>query len=208
MLDEAFKPLRDSQPQALTAEQRQALAEALRLSESLRQAEYVMIAGDPLLDHWPEDRLLRLRLAVLDHYRQTDVSDLAELLGEPDTPERNERIRKRLEALRTGVAELLRPHLRAMHVPRQQIDAFVERYDLARAAHAGTEDLADEKWEVRVRLPGEIVAYNADTIDGNETVWHFGGEFLTDRGQVLMVTSRLGRARGHWRSLDVGLTCR
>lgn len=195
VLDEALKPLHDSKPQELTAEQRRSLAEALRLNESLRQAEYVMMAGEPLLDRWPQDRLLRLRQAVLDHYRQTDVSALAELLGEPDTPQRNEQIRRRIEDLRKGVPELLRQRLRAMHVPRREIDAFVERYDLARATYAVTEDLADEKWEVRVRLPGQIVAHNADEIDGHEAVWHFSGEFLMDRDQVLMVTSRLTQAQ-------------
>lgn len=190
-LEQVLEPLRETPPDQMSAEQRASLVGALWTFEALKQAEYVMIAGEDFLDRWPQDRLLGLRQAVLEHYRKLGVDRLAELLGEPESPQRNAEIERIGQRLTRGVRELLEQRLRALHVPRSQVREFVEAYDLARAAHAVTEDLSDERWEVRVRLPGEIVAHNADAIENGEAVWHFGGEFLMDRDQVLMVTSRL-----------------
>jgi len=51
-----------------------------------------------------------------------------------------------------------------------------------RSTHV-TEDLGDETFIVRVRLPGRVIAHNADGIEDGFAVWIFDGQDLRDREQ-------------------------
>ena len=54
-----------------------------------------------------------------------------------------------------------------------------------------TEDLSDEHWEVRVRMPGEVIAHNADKVENGELVWEFPALAIQDRDHKLKATSRV-----------------
>jgi len=46
---------------------------------------------------------------------------------------------------------------------------------------------------VRVEVPGEIVAHNGHSREGQAVQWIFDGKALMDRDQPVMVTSRVAR---------------
>ena len=68
---------------------------------------------------------------------------------------------------------------------------FWQAYELEQARRVVTEDLSDERWDIRVKLPGEVVAHNGERIEKGMVIWEFPANMLQDRDHVLMVTSRL-----------------
>jgi len=195
LLKDIFKELDElagKDPAELTDEQRTRLVEILRLLEALKQAEYVVAGAEALEDEWPQHYGLLLRQAL----QRADAAELAELLGQPNTPERNDAINTFGDELIVAVRDVLREELVELRVPRDQIELFFAVHDEEEARRAVTEDLEDETWEVRVEMPGEIVAHNGTDRDETGVIWGFPGKALYDRDHVLMVTSRVTRGAG------------
>lgn len=69
--------------------------------------------------------------------------------------------------------------------------AFRQRMAFHQKAWEVTQDLNDEKFNIRVEMPGQIVAHNGDSRANNVVRWTFGGEFLHDRKIELLVTSKI-----------------
>jgi len=182
----------------MSDQERRKLLEALRWFEGYKHAEYVALAARALDDTWPQDYGLRLRRAVLDYFESADVQALLDLLSQSPSEERDERIARFGDEFVAGAADVLRRELRALRRPRAEVERFFEAYDLAIARHDVTNDLQDETWEVRVTLPGTVVAHNGDDVEGSTVVWTFDAKRLTDRELVLMATSRVapGASRG------------
>lgn len=180
-------------PAELTDEQRTRLVEILRLLEALKRAEYVAAGAAALEEEWPQDYGLRLRQAVMDHFQRADAAELVELLGEPDSPERNDAVNAFGDELIAAARDVLRQELAELRVPPHQAELFFDAYDEEQARRAVTEDLDDETWEIRVEMPGEIVAHNATDCDERGVTWAFPAKVLHDRDHVLMVTSRVTR---------------
>ena len=67
------------------------------------------------------------------------------------------------------------------------------RYDYHRRKHEISQDLSDDKIEIVVRMPGDIVAHNGESTTAGEVRWKFGGGEVHDRTVELMVTSYMGR---------------
>jgi hypothetical protein len=88
---------------------------------------------------------------------------------------------------------VLHRELAELDVPPRQVGLFFQAHDEELARRAVTEDLDDETWEIRVEMPGEIVAHNAPNIDKAGVTWAFPAKALYDRDHVLMVTSRVAR---------------
>jgi hypothetical protein len=199
LFKQVFKELDEltgTDPAELTDEQRTRLVEILRLLEALKRAEYVMAGVEALGDEWPQDYGLRLRQALMDHFQQADTAELVELLGQPDTPERNDAINAYGEELIAAARDVLREELMELKVPRDEMELFFEAHDEEQARRAVTEDLDDETWEIRVEMPGEIVAHNATDAGATGVTWVFPAKVLHDRDHVLMVTSRVRRGAG------------
>lgn len=206
LFEDIFKDLDElagKDPAELTDEQRTRLVEMLRLLEALKRAEYVAAGAEALEGEWPQDYGLLLRQALMDHFQHADNADLVELLGQPDTPERNEAINTFGDDLIAAGRDLLREELVELRVPPHQIELFFEAHDEEQARRAVTEDLEDETWEVRVEMPGEIVAHNGTDCDETGVTWGFPGKAVYDRDHVLMVTSRVSRGARQPRERDV-----
>jgi hypothetical protein len=199
LLKDVFKELGElagKDPAELTDEQRTRLVEILRLLEALKRTEYVVAGAEALEDEWPQHYGLLLRQALMDHFQRADAAELAGLLGQPNTPERNDAINTFGDELIAAAREVLREELLELRVPRDQIELFFAAHDEEEARRAVTEDLEDETWEVRVEMPGEIVAHNGTDRDETGVIWGFPGKALYDRDHVLMVTSRVARGAG------------
>ena len=112
---------------------------------------------------------------------------------EPDSPERNDAVNVFGDELIAAARDVLRQELAELRVPPHQAELFFDAYDEEQARRAVTEDLDDETWEIRVEMPGEIVAHNATDCDERGVTWAFPAKVLHDRDHVLMVTSRVTR---------------
>jgi hypothetical protein len=64
---------------------------------------------------------------------------------------------------------------------------FALEWMLTSVDHSG--DLRDEKFTVRVTLPGTVVGGNYDELEGNRATWQFEGRDLFGRDRVLRVVS-------------------
>jgi hypothetical protein len=196
LLKDVFKELDElagTDPAELTDEQRTRLVEILRLIESLKRAEYVIAGAEALEDEWPQHYGLLLRKALMDHFQRADTSELVAWLGQPDSPERNDAVNSFGDELVAEARDVLRQELAELDVPARQVELFFEAHDEELARHAVTQDLDDETWEIRVEMPGEIIAHNATDVDKTGATWLFPAKALYDRDHVLMVTSRVGR---------------
>ena len=185
--------LGEKNPEELTDEERARLVRVLRTLEALKQTEFVAAGAEALEDEWPQHYGLLLRQAVLDHFEQADMDEILALLAEPQNEERDASVSELGDALIATMHEVLIEKMRELRIPHDQMEVFFESFDEEQARAAVTDDLNDEQWEVRVELPGEIVAHNGIEVEGREVVWKFSGEFLHDRDQVLMATSRVTR---------------
>ncbi len=74
--------------------------------------------------------------------------------------------------------------------PEQQA-AFAQAVGRERRAFEVSEDLGDERFVVRLRLPGRVLAHNADAVEDGALVWRFSGEDLRERRHDLLATSLL-----------------
>jgi hypothetical protein len=199
LLKDIFKELEEltgKDPAELTDEERTRVVEILRLLEAFKRAEYVMTGAEALEEEWPQHYGLLLRQALMDHFQRADAAQLVELLGQPDTPERNDAINTFGDELLVAARDVLRQELVELRVPPHQIELFFDAHDEEQARRAVTEDLNDETWEIRVEMPGEIVAHNGTDRDETGVIWGFPGKVMHDRDHVLMVTSRVSRGAG------------
>ena len=193
---DALKELGGKDPAELTDQERRRLISVLRTLEALKQAEYVAAGVAALEEEWPQVYGLLCRRALLDHFEKADVAQVVELLGQPQTPERDEAVNAFGTELIETARDVLRRQMQELRVRSDQIELFFAAYDEEEARWAVTEDIDDEHWEVRVELPGEVVAHNGTSIDGRFVVWEFPGKVMFDRDHVLMVTSRVARGAG------------
>ncbi len=193
LFDEKLKQFSGRAPEELTTEERREFVGLLRTIEALKQAEYVQAGAAALEEEWPQHYGLLLRQALLDYFQNADLEPLLELLGEPQSPERNTEIDRLGQEFLDGIPAVLSGQLKKLRVSRVEMDAFFAAMEEEEARRAVTEDLNDEKWEVRVEMPGEIVAHNGHARDGRAVEWLFDGKALMDRDQPVMVTSRVTR---------------
>lgn len=174
---------------------RELLTFALHI-EAAKMLEFVRGGCEAVGDAWPQDFGLRLASAVKDVFDKADVEWAVELLQQPQSAERD----AELEGLGNEVVAEAHAALDAtfveLRVPRAQVELFRRGFELEKLRHAVTENVRDHIWEIRVELPGEIVAHNGEHDDDTGAVeWKFQGKVLMDREHVLMATSRV--PRGH-----------
>ena len=190
---DAIQQFGEEDPEELTEQQRRQVIGVLRTLEALKQAEYLAAGAAALQEEWPQDYRLVLRSALLDHFTSADVTEVVELLGEPQSPERDQAINAFGTELIESARDVLQRQMKKLRVPAGQVELFFAAYDEEQARRAVTEDIEDESWEVRIELPGEIIAHNGTSVDGPFIVWTFPGKAIFDRDHVLMVTSRVSR---------------
>lgn len=190
---EPFKSLKGKDPSEITDEERVALLRGLQQVEGHKRAQFLEIAFETVAPTLPQDYFLRARRALLDHFERADIEPLVGLLREPESTERDDLVNQFGEHLVARAETVVRDELAALRVPRGQIDQLLSAYQHEAARRAITDDLGDELWELSVRLPGTLVAHNADRVEEGAVLWGFHGKALMDRDQVCMVTTRVGR---------------
>jgi hypothetical protein len=189
----AFKAVIGKNPEELTDEQREDLLRVVRVIEALERAEFVHTASGVAGEKWPQHYELLLRRTLLDHYADADVQPVLDLLAQHASPQRDARVNEWVEADHAAAERALRERLRELGLPRAQADVFLATYEQEVARRKVTRDCADDAWTVELRLPGELLAHNADEVRDGIAIWKFPGKALMDREVLLLATSRVDR---------------
>lgn len=186
-----LKKLREKQSDQLSEEELTRGVKVLRLLEGLKCAEYVDTGAASMKELWPQDYGLILRQALLDYFNGVDLTPLLHLMLRPGSPQRDNEVDQMANEMISGSNGVLRRKMEALKIPASQIKKFFTALEEEKARRTVTEDIDDEKWKVTVKMPGEIVGHNGDSMQDGKVLWDFPGKALYDRDQILMVTSRI-----------------
>ena len=164
--------------------------------EAAKMATFARSALRDAAPEAPQDAWLRVRAALRAMEKEMDYNRLVDALTSAEDDEEQVRV---IEAeAETVEAEAMDRMTSALEevVGRDTrlTEEFAERYEWHKRYQEISEDLSDEGFEITIEMPGEIVAANADKLEGNRATWEFDGEDLRDHGLdefELMVTSRV-----------------
>ncbi|MGE0480799.1 MAG: hypothetical protein AB7Q17_10055 [Phycisphaerae bacterium] len=187
-----FKAAEGKDLAELSTDELSDLVRALRTIEASKHAQFVQLAVDTVGEKWPGHFELLLRAAVTRHFEGAEVAPVVALLQQPGGEARDRQIDEFGRRLTTDARDVLRRTLMDLGAPRRQIEQFFAAYDLEQARRAVTEDIGDETFEVRVALPGKLIAHDGDLVEDGAVVWKFPGKALYDRPQTLTALSRVG----------------
>lgn len=187
-----FKAAEGKDLAELSADELGDLVRALRTIEASKHAQFVQLAVDEVGEKWPRHFELLMRSAVTRHFEESDVAPVVALLQQPGGEARDRQIDEYGRRLTSDARDVLRRTLMDLNAPKRQIEQFFAAYDVEQARRAVTEDLGDETFEVRVALPGKLIAHDGDLVEDGVVVWKFPGKALYDRPQTLTALSRVG----------------
>jgi hypothetical protein len=188
--------LANTEPKDWTTDQRKAVVRALASFETEKMLVFARAAFKRCLPNGPQDAWLAIRAHMLDCLLIIDDEALAKLLEVKENPAEQklveEAITHEAEKFRQDMIKQLQEATRNVAgLNGSQVNAFIAELERQIKQFAVTEDLADEKFEIRVEMPGEIVASNADSVEGSTAVWVFDGQIIRDKELELLATSRL-----------------
>lgn len=197
IVDDNIKKLGEKKPEELTHDERMQLIRALAGVEAMKQIEFAVRAlreADPSIK---QDHLLSARKAVLEVYEERinwdELAKNLETMSGEDRDAEVERIANRvMDQARSAFVTSLRSSAK---YDEERIAKFDAAFDRAKRYYDITNQQAAHAFEIRLSMPGEMVAHNGDKIDDGEAVWEFDGNAFRDRSYELMVTSKLPLSR-------------
>lgn len=188
--DKKLRALAEADITTLTRADRTTLIEAFRDMELDKYGQFVA-AGVKAITGIPQDTALRIDAAVKAAARGFDTTAALDLLDQAESPERDAKIAALAVKFDVSMRDALTAAVDAEPLSAKDRTAFIAACDTERLRRDVTEDLMDERWEVRLTLPGEVVAHNADGVDGTTLIWKFDGAALMDMDKELRATSVL-----------------
>lgn len=176
----------------LTTQERVVLFRAFAAVQAFEQVEIARAALAETNSGLPQDHWLLARAALLTVYRDLDYEALVEQYAELTDDERKTRSeRDSAELQARGLGRLIDSLQSDAGYQPSGLDRFERSYERAERYHKITGQLGGHAFRITVKLPGEVVAHNADSIDDEGAVWEFDGEAFRDRPFELMITSRV-----------------
>jgi len=173
-------------------------ADLVLLIELFAATEYFKtesFCGWALQDMWaeqPPECWVQLVTELRAVAEELDFDHMAQLVAASDAEDKYGPLEAEAAAFEARLMETMRATLfEKCRFSSRDYARFMERFEWHRKRYDITDDVGDDAFEIHVEMPGEIVATNADSYDGNEASWEFDGEMLRDRTLELMVTSRL-----------------
>lgn len=180
------------EPQEMTITERQTVLKALAKLEVMKFETFARAAFDDIAPDKPQDLWLEMRRGIQNAVEAFDTLRLAELLGaeegEFDPAELEIEERKVEEKAKEAMRDVL---ANTSWFGAGATNSFLDRYARHKKYYQVTEDLGDETFEITIEMPGQIVGHNGDESHANIVKWKFTGDFIRDRDQELMVTSRV-----------------
>src|SRR5262249_37672103 len=146
-----------------------------------------------------QDGWIAVRDDLHSFVSQIDYTTLSKLLQPKDQTEKSaDDIEKMITAeskkFTASIEERLRSDMRDLAgCDGSQVNAFMAEYARQRKSWEITEDLDDEKFEISVDMPGQVVASNADQSGGHNAAWSIDGSKFDDAEVELIATSKVGK---------------
>lgn len=196
IIDDGVKKLAEKPAEELTSEERSKLLVAFATVEAARHFEHARVAlrdCDPGLaqDYW-----LKAREAIEKSYKSVDFNRIAEEYASLPKEEQEQRFAAESEQVhRNAHLALERSLKKDAGYDTARLDKFNRAFDRAKQAYEITGALGSHGFDIGVKMPGEVVAHNADKDEDGWLTWEFSGESFRDRDQELMVTSRLSQSK-------------
>lgn len=192
LLEKSIKDLVDTKPRDMTIAQRQELLQMVARFETMKIETFARSAFDDIAVDAPQDLWLRMRSGIAGAVSAFDTLRLAEMLGAEEGEFDPEELVIEQKKIEDKAMEAMRMTLSdTTWFGAGATASFLDRYRRHKKYYEITEDLGDDVFEITIEMPGEIVGHNGDKALANRVTWKFTGEFLRDRDQELMVTSRV-----------------
>ncbi len=170
--------------------------EALVKFELVKMTTFARSAFLEAFPDGAQDGWLNVRTALHGVTEELDGDRVAALLAESDDEACERELEAEAEAFEASAMARMTSALAGSGYEPRRIAEYENRYQWHKRHYEISEDLGDESFKIKVQMPGEIVAANADSIDENQAKWEFKAEDIRDsglRGLELMVTSRVAR---------------
>ncbi|MFQ5413946.1 MAG: hypothetical protein ACE5E6_05760 [Phycisphaerae bacterium] len=171
-----------------------------RLVVSLDAARHVELAraalqhADPDLtqDHW-----LIARRALLRAYLDLNYDDLVDRYVDLPEDERAGAWEREAGRIKAAAHDALVAVLRRQAgYDDARVAGFERAFEHEQRYYDITNATGGHAFHIRVRMPGDVVAHNADDIDDDGLAsWSFDGNAFRDREHVVMITSRVAADR-------------
>lgn len=196
-LDDNVKKLGEKKPEELTHDERLQLIKAFAGVESMKQVEFAGRAFKDIDANARQDHFLLARKAILEVYEdQTDWDALAKRLEALSGDDRDKEVERTAQLVLDQARKTMIQSLRTQaKFDDDRMTKFEAAFDRAKRYYDITAQQEAHAFEIRVSMPGEIVAHNADKDEDGEFIWEFDGSAFRDRPYELMVTSKLPLSR-------------
>lgn len=184
--------IEQKEPSEMTHEDRVTLVQLALYHEMNKTRAFARRAWQDVAPDATQDAWLTVDSQLKTYFGELDFDRLAKLLESAETEDSDELVEAEAQAIENEATERMQAALadNAALRPRQ-LAAFKQRFAWYKKQYEVTEDLGDEDFEIYLTMPGEIVATNADGIDGNEAHWEVNGKMFRDRTVEIMATSRV-----------------
>ena len=198
LVQQPLSDLKSLEPKDWTPAERIKVVRALANFETEKLLTFARSAYVKAAPGAPQDGWLAVRRYVHDCLEQTDYESLAKLLeprvAEDQVQSQEAMIQVESDKFHALLSEHLQEGLRTLAgLDGSQTSLVMAEYDRCKRAFDVTEDLGDDKFEIKVDMPGVIVESNADSTDGQSATWSFDGQIIRDREIELLVTSRVAK---------------
>ncbi|MCZ6835560.1 MAG: hypothetical protein O7G85_07285 [Planctomycetota bacterium] len=168
------------------------MIKALTEFETIKLEHFTQRALHDAVPKAPQDVFLIARQTLREQAALIDFDRIAQLLAQPDDEMRERMLEDEVREYEQRTTNALEMALLGRgRLGGSEVRAFFTRLEWHREYYRITEELADDVFMITVAMPGEIVAHNADDLDGNEVTWELSGDQFRDREVTLMVTSRV-----------------
>lgn len=139
----------------------------------------------------PQDQTLRIRAAVVDASNAFDLTPTNTLLAAEHSDKRDHDIQAEADKYLKTLAAALDKAVADASLTPEENHTFRTTLTTEQKRRQITEALAAHLFEVRLELPGEIIASNADRAEDHQLVWEFQSPAIFDTDKTLMATSRI-----------------
>lgn len=192
-IDDSVKKIGEKSPEEMTRDERVQLVKAFAGFEMFKQLEIVHQALRECDADLKQDAWLRARAALLKVGEDMDWGAFVDRVANLAAEERDKTFEEESKRIVQNELDAFRRTLRtAADYGDGPMERFEAAYTRAKKQYAITNDTGGHAFEIRVHMPGEIVAHNADKIDDDGAAeWEFDGNAFRDRPYELMITSKL-----------------
>lgn len=197
-IDDSIKKLGEKPAEELNLDEKRQIVQAFAGVEAYKQIEFAKTALEECEPDLQPEYWLLARRALLDIYEEDNdyFNTVIELCEQAPEDGRGECFNQEAERiLAEGYAAFVQSLRGDAGFTRNRITRFEQAYDRAVRYYRITEELGGHHFEIKVEMPGVVIAHNGDHEDheGETSVvkWSFDGKAFRDRPHELQAISRL-----------------